>query len=413
MLTVDGIRRWKPKRERDEWYDGIVPGFCVRAGKDPKVKSLYASYTHQGRRRRYFLVPFAVVDKGVTPLAEIRAKALEIWNQARQGRDPAAEQKAAGAVARAETAGKTFGAMIEIYDKRKLAGLRTGRETRMTIDKHLMPRWRDMPLPSITRAHVREAVVEQVDLEQRANARRLLEICKAFFSWAIEHDGITENPAGSLRAATLIGEKTKRDRVLTDQEWRALFRALPGLGKYPYAPFVEILARTGLRRSEVAGAEWSEIDLERKLWTISATRIKNGAAFVVPLVPEVIEILESLPRLGKFLFTTNDGRSSISGFSDAKDKIDAAMAHELGTVPPWTFHDIRRSCRTQWSSLPIPGGDLVRELMLAHARPNLHAVYDLFAYLDERLEGYKLWQQRLQSILENRTASVSQFQRRA
>jgi integrase len=408
MLTVEGIRRWKPKRERDELYDGAVPGFCVRAGKDPRVKSLYQNYSHQGRRRRYFLEPFSVVDKGIVTLADVRARALGIWHRARNGEDPATEQRAARAVAKAETAGKTFGAMVEVYDRRKLSALRTGRETRMTIDKHLLPRWRDMPLPLITRAHVREAVVEQVDLEQRANARRLLEICKAFFSWAIEHDGITENPAASLRATTLVGEKTKRDRIFTDQEWRALFRALPRLG-YPYGKFLELLARTGLRRNEVAGAEWSEIDLERKLWTIPSARMKSGVAFVVPLVPEVIKVLESLPRLGKFLFTTNDDRSSISGFSDAKDKIDTAMACELGTVPPWTFHDIRRSCRTQWSSLPIPGGDLVRELMLAHTRPGLHQVYDQFSYLSERTEGYRLWQHRLQAILENRTASVTQL----
>jgi hypothetical protein len=42
---------------------------------------------------------------------------------------------------------------------------------------------------------------------------------------------------------------------------------------------------------------------------------------------------------------------------------------------------------------------LVRELVIAHARPGLHKVYDLHSYLDEKRECLTLWERRLRSTL--------------
>jgi integrase len=403
-LSVQTIRKFKPGAEgkRREIYDHEIRGFGVRV-TDKGAKSYILVYSYQGRRRRYTIAPI-----GEITLEDAREKARELRGQIRQGRDPCSEAKAARAITKAET-GKTFGEMIKLYDRRRLSTLRRGREMMLSIEKHLLPRWRDLSLSTITRGHIREIVGELVDQGHRAAARRILEICKAFFSWAVEHDGITESPAADLRAKTLVGEKPKRDRILTDQEWRALFAVLPEIG-YPFAPGIELLARTGLRLNEVFAATESELDFDKRQWTIPAERMKNEQKFVVPLTAEMIEIFKSLPDTGgPCLFSTNNGRSPVTGFSQLKTRLDGLMARELGTVTPWTFHDIRRSARTQWSSLPIPGADQVRELMMAHAQPTLHATYDLYAYLGERFEGYRLWQQRLQSILENRTASVTQL----
>jgi hypothetical protein len=51
------------------------------------------------------------------------------------------------------------------------------------------------------------------------------------------------------------------------------------------------------------------------------------------------------------------------------------------------------------SELPIPEGDVVRELILGHARPHLHRTYDKSLYLPERRRAYELWQERLDAIL--------------
>jgi len=64
------------------------------------------------------------------------------------------------------------------------------------------------------------------------------------------------------------------------------------------------------------------------------------------------------------------------------------------------IHDLRRTMRTHLSALPVQ--DLVRELVIAHAKPGLHKVYDQHAYQDEKRHCLDLWEKRLLTIVEPR-----------
>jgi integrase len=176
---------------------------------------------------------------------------------------------------------------------------------------------------------------------------------------------------------------------------------------YPYGPLLRLLALTGQRKSEVADARWSEFDLQQKLWTIPAARMKADAPHVVPLSDAAIEILKTLPRFesGDHLFSTIFGVKPVNGFSKAKDILDRKLKQILGKpVEPFVIHDIRRTMRTGLSALPIP--DLVRELVIAHTKPGLHKVYDQFAYLDEKRQALDLWAGRLRDIITPPPANV-------
>ncbi|OZB21969.1 tyrosine-type recombinase/integrase [Acidiphilium sp. 34-64-41] len=149
---------------------------------------------------------------------------------------------------------------------------------------------------------------------------------------------------------------------------------------------------TGQREREIADAVWSEFDFDQALWTIPANRMKGGRAHAVPLAQETLAILKGLPRFkGDHVFTT-DGFKPVNGFSQAKVRLD-----KLCGVTEWKFHDLRRTARTHFSALPVQ--DLVRELVIAHARPGLHKVYDQHSYVDEKRECLTLWEARLRGIL--------------
>jgi integrase len=157
---------------------------------------------------------------------------------------------------------------------------------------------------------------------------------------------------------------------------------------------VRLLILTGLRRNEVARAQWSEFDFDKALWTIPPERMKSDAAHVVPLTTEMLAIIQSLPRQGLFLFRSGrDASRPASGFSAMKNRLD----DRLDGVEEWNLHDLRRTMRTHLSSLPIP--ELVRELVIAHTKPGLHRVYDQHAYLDEKRKALELWAARLRTIL--------------
>ena len=57
------------------------------------------------------------------------------------------------------------------------------------------------------------------------------------------------------------------------------------------ATALEFLIRTCARTGEVLGAQWDEIDWDKKLWTLSAERTKQGRGHVVPLCARAIELL--------------------------------------------------------------------------------------------------------------------------
>jgi hypothetical protein len=134
--------------------------------------------------------------------------------------------------------------------------------------------------------------------------------------------GITESPAERLRPKDIVGKKVVRQRVLSDAELRALWRAAEGT-PYPYGPLFLMLALTGQRKSEVAEARWREFDLEKGLWTIPPERMKMDAPHLVPLAEDVVAILGSLPRFkkGDYLFSTTFGAKPVNGFSKSKARL--------------------------------------------------------------------------------------------
>lgn len=137
------------------------------------------------------------------------------------------------------------------------------------------------------------------------------------------------------------------------------------------------------------------INIETALWTIPAPRMKGGAAHEVPLSGLALEIIKSLPRFaGPYVFTTTGGERPVSGFSKAKARLDAGAPG----MAPWRMHDLRRTVRTGLGALPIPSH--VCELVIAHAQPGLHKVYDLHSYRDEKQRALDLWAARLSEIVE-------------
>ena len=110
--------------------------------------------------------------------------------------------------------------------------------------------------------------------------------------------------------------ESSRDRVLTDHELRAVWKAAEDIG-YPFGAAIQLLILTGQRRSEVLEAEWSEIDLSGRLWTVPRERSKTDSAHLVPLSDAAADLLSGLPRVGARLVFTTNGTTPFSGVSKA------------------------------------------------------------------------------------------------
>jgi integrase len=298
--------------------------------------------------------------------------------------------------------GATFGAAFDAYLKRKASTLKSGPDIEREMRRECKC-WRDLPLADISPPMVKALIRAMVDRGAPTNAHFVFAVVRAFFNWVIDSGDfdLEVSPCAKIKPTILIGPRNAGSRVLRDYELAAYGRAAETKG-YPFGKFFQLLLLTALRRNEAAHARWSEIDVESKLWVIPAERMKGGAAHSVPLVPDILALLESLPRFkgGDYVFSTTGGEKPVKGFSKAKAELDALMQVDLDAqglpFEPFTIHDIRRTCRTRFSALPVE--DNVRELLLAHARPGLHKIYDLHAYEEEKATAFKLWHQKLRAI---------------
>jgi integrase len=286
-------------------------------------------------------------------------------------------------------------ANAELVAKSKKEGLVKKQAADSIINGEFVKQWGDRPAGDISPRECAAAIRAIVERGTPEQARTAFEWLRRLYSWCIgvNEFGISTSPVATLRPSDLIGKKTAKDRVLSDEELRAIWAACDDMG-HPYGPAVRMLILTGQRLREVAGAPWGEFDLDKKTWVIAPERMKGDHGVqLVPLAKDALALVTALPRFvgGEFSFSTN-GRRPVNGWSRTKERLDG-----LCEVKNWTFHDLRRTMRSHLSALPIE--EHVREMMIGHRPVGIKKVYDRHLYEAEKRAGFELWEDRLLSIL--------------
>jgi integrase len=447
-LTVRGINALKPAdpdksfvvwgetfkpAERYDIWDTEVSNFGVRVTETGKISfNVMRRIGPKGAPVRRVVAEHrcgAEYTEGL--LTQAREDARRVIRDMAQGTDPKAKaerDREAARAAEVTRAANSFEAVAEDFIKRYVLAtekgrpkLKSGAEVAATIRREIIPKWRGRLITDIARRDVVKLLEDVVDDGRASVAHHLLAYVSKLFNWAIARDayGLQSSPIIRGMGKDSIGAKKPRQRVLNTAEIADVWQASDALPS-PFNAFVRMLLVTGQRLREVANARWSEFDLEAKLWTVPAARMKGDTAHEVPLSPLAIAIIDSLAKPedrkpGAFVFSTTSGKASISGFSKAKVALDRVINGKRvevdpGTEPiePFVFHDLRRTMRTALSGLPVP--DLVAELVIAHAKPGLHKIYDQHTYRDEKRRALDLWADKLLSIVEpGRESKVVKF----
>lgn len=421
-LTIKTIEAIKPKATRQEIPDGGLPGLYLVV-QPSGVMSWAIRYRHGNRPRKMTVGPTHLFmtdtdndEESKISLKKARDAARPYLRAVSEGKDPALEKKQAKAE-RSDHANLVTSVLDEFIERHVKEKNResTARENQRFIDNEVRTRWKNRLIQSITKRDVITMLDEIVDRGAPISANRVHAILRKFFNWAIERDIVPVSPVANVKAP---GNEISRDRVLTDDEIRLLWKACDVVG-WPFGPLVKMLLLTGQRREEVAGATWSEFILtaNEPIWIIPKERAKNNKAHAVALAPSVVTVLESLPKIEskgkvKYVLTTT-GETSISGFSKAKGYLDAAMlaiarkeAAERGDdasavmLVPWRLHDLRRTCASGMAALGQPVH--VVEAVLNHKSGSIKgvaAVYNRHDYAVEKRRALLAWADYLQALV--------------
>ena len=384
MLTDAAVRKTKPNPgKRVELHDGRGLYLVIQP---TGAKSWAYRYRVGGKSRKLTLGTFPIID-----VAEARSLCSAAALKTRAGGDPAAEHKRATAADDSfENIARLF---VERYAKPKnkswqqnayWLGFKPDKDGLVPTGKGALARWGDRKISSISRVDVIHLLDGLVDQGNPVSANRTLSALRKMFNWAEGRYGLSGNPCYKVERPS---EETARDRVLSDDELAAVWKAANEHGGY-FGAVIKLLILTGQRRNEVAGMEWRELDLPAKLWKLPRGRVKNATGHEVPLSPQAFAVIDDMRRIaGRGLIFTTTGKTPISGFSKVKIEIDEASG-----VEDWTLHDLRRTVASGMARLGVQLP--VIEKVLNHTSGSFRGVvgvYQRHSFADEKRAALDLW----------------------
>ncbi|MBI1402480.1 MAG: tyrosine-type recombinase/integrase [Porphyrobacter sp.] len=357
----------------------------------------------KGKTRRYTL------EEPFKSYRDARKLALEVLEAAANGDDYAEERKqhALGHSSR------SVKALIERFiveyarPETKKSGNREDL-ARNWLEKPEVKPWHDRELADITRADIHSLLNKVTANRGQAASIEMRKHLSKLFHWALDQQFITTNPITRLDRVEVY---EVRERVLSMDELRRIWDACGNekedLG-YPFGPMYRMLILTGARRAEIGEMEKSErrkITLDGETVpavVIPPSKHKSRRGHTMYLSPPAAAILDSLPDLGgKFLFSSTEGKTPVSGYSKGKARLDRILkeraekeAAKRGEEPPepmehWTVHDIRRTVATNLAEMGIPGDHIER--VLGHSMEKLQRTYIKHDYAQEMRDAMLVW----------------------
>jgi site-specific recombinase XerD len=380
-LTTIGVTAAKPSDKRIEIADAGARGLYLVV-QPSGAKSWALRYRRNGKPVKLTLGPILTLDKGeIEPkhvgigdpltLAGARKIAADVLHQIGRGTDPVAARKAvSGRDDGIETWLDAFVAKHVRVNNRVSMQKAVGR-----IIVRIKAEWSGRSVHDIRRTDV-VALLDEVAVSAPVWANRFLACLRKFFNWMVSRDVIETSPCDRVERPT---KEVSRDRVLTADELQATWRACDQLDDRG-AAFIRLLIITGQRRGEVAG--WLRSEIDRDVWALPGSRVKNGQAHRVFLSRQALEIIQSLPSGGDYIW----GASPFWNFHRPKRALDAAVKLKTGS---WTIHDLRRSVATRMVDLGV--APHVVEAILNHVKKGVSGIYNRSTYEPERRDAMQMW----------------------
>lgn len=322
---------------------------------------------------------------------------------ARTARDTAKRQIAAGIdpvqakkdakITRRLAAASSFGAVAnEFLAKKKREGRADKTLKKLTWILGLArPALDARPIAEIKAAEVL-MILKDVDAEgKHETANRLRAVVGEVFRFAVANTYCEADPTVALRGALTTPTITHRASIKEPAAFGGLLRAIASYdGDAPTRAALELLALAFVRPGELRAMEWSEINLDKALWTIPAAKMKMRRPHLVPLPPRALKILRDMHTLtgkGRYVFPSARGKDRC--MSDGT--INAALRRMGYDKETASAHGFRSSASTILNESKLFHPDAI-ERQLAHVEANaVRRAYDHAEHWDERVRMMNWW----------------------
>jgi integrase len=392
-LTVQGIAKATvlPGKSQTMWPIEGHRGTYLRARLGSKAVPVQVQYRDANGVQRWY----QVCDAATVSPKDIAEAISIVRGRLAKREDPAGERKAEAKRDRARLL-----AALDRYET-ALEGRHVVKrdEYLSLLRRELLKPLGNVELVELDRATVAERC-RKIEASRRPGAAKELKTrASVFLGWCVDEGLITANPlAGWRRQRRTKAERLNRPgRALQDNEIPILWRTVEAEG-WPFGPYLQMLLLLGQRRTETALMRWSDVDLKAGVWTVPAEVTKSGREHRVPLPPQAVAILKSLPRMArsKLVFPGRHGKA-MAGWSKRLPPVYERTT--AAGMALWTPHDLRRTMRSGLGRLGVDR--VIAELLLNHAiSDELTAIYDREEYRIQRAEAAARWADHVTGLIE-------------
>jgi len=379
------------------YFDSKTRGLALR-GTASGIKTWAFVYRAAGKPTWITLGAYPAVT-----LADARTLALSARHSIDvEKRDPAMELRAARQAAKAEPPAApavfTFGDMAKVYEAFAKGKKKTWQDDIGKVKRYLIPAWGTLPLRDITRRHVHEVLDGLVAKGMTVGVNRVQAVVSRLFTVALDRSLVDAHPAARMIKRF---KEQPSDRVLTDEELKALWKGLDGRpGRAADALRLRLLL--GQRGEEINGMRWSEVDFKARTWDLPGARTKNRRPHSVPLPPTALQILER-----RRAEVPKDEPRVFPGFNAWVPDYRALSEIAAGA---YEWKDLRRTLSTRLAALGF--GEEVVGRALNHAKHTVTARhYIKHDYLKETRLALAAWDREMLRIVNEQDADTSNLVR--
>lgn len=391
-MTAQWVDRVREETEdRRDYYDTKVAGLGLRVSRTGK-KVWFVKYRMKGdpKNRRLTLEPYPQMS-----LVDAREAARETILRAARGEDPAGEKQE---IKGSATVKALAAAYVERHAKVRK---RSWRKDEQALAKDVLPTWGARKACDIKKKDVIALVEAKMKDGSPIQANRLLALVRKMYNWGMEVDLVDANPCLMVKRPAL---ETKRDRVLSEAELRALWAAIEDYGGV-ITPIFKLRLLTAQRGGEIATMRWEDLDLDAGWWTIPAERSKNKLSHRVPLSPPVLGILRDLRdrRDGKDGGWVFRGKRIGQPFKHFGEPTRVLRERSGVAFNP---HDLRRTAASYMTGEPLEIPRLDVSKILNHVETGVTGIYDRHSYDPQKRRALDAWAKHLLKIVRRANLRV-------
>ncbi|AIJ07378.1 MULTISPECIES: integrase domain-containing protein [Edwardsiella] len=257
-----------------------------------------------------------------------------------------------------------------------------------SLEKDIFPAIGETPVQQIKARTLVEALEPIKARGALETVRRLVQRINEIMIYAVNTGLIDANPASGVGMAF---EKPKKQNMptLRPEELPKLMHSLVMSNlSVPTRCLIEWQLLTLVRPSEASGAQWAEIDLDTKLWTIPANRMKAKREHVVPLSPQALDVLDRMKAISKHREHVFPSR--INPMVPMNSQTANAALKRIGYGGKLVAHGLRSLASTILNEAEF-NPDVI-EAALAHSdRNEIRKAYNRAQYLTQRIELLNWW----------------------